>query len=210
MLIRRCAWHRGYHGYPIVFGIASWRGLHVSFTDGMCLRCTSHFRRQWNLPETRTRPAPLRSAHTLARAAVIVLVAGGFSLAERQANESGTGGTLTAPPETVLVPPAPVEEGPPRALAIAHRPRRIRRPVSIEPLADAPRPALFAEQPLEAMAAPMLASIAEPAPPAIRPRSPIPPPELVLPEITAARRTPVRAPVDLAAVPHAGLTQQAP
>ena len=33
MLIGRCAWHRHYHGYPRLQGIASWRGLGLRFTD---------------------------------------------------------------------------------------------------------------------------------------------------------------------------------
>jgi hypothetical protein len=44
MLIGRCAWHRQYHGYPFLSGIASWRGLSVRFTDGICPRCMAQFR----------------------------------------------------------------------------------------------------------------------------------------------------------------------
>ena len=44
MMIGRCAWHTRYHGYPRISGIASWRGLGVSFTDGICSRCLERFR----------------------------------------------------------------------------------------------------------------------------------------------------------------------
>lgn len=44
MLIGRCAWHRQYFGYPSLSGIASWRGLSLRFTDGICPRCVEHFR----------------------------------------------------------------------------------------------------------------------------------------------------------------------
>lgn len=44
MLIGRCAWHRQYFGYPSVSGVASWRGLSLRFTDGICPRCLEHFR----------------------------------------------------------------------------------------------------------------------------------------------------------------------
>ena len=211
VLIRRCAWHRAYFGHPIVFGIGSWRGLGISFTDGMCLRCTGRFRQEWNLPPPKTNRTPLRPAHALARAAVFVLVAASFTLAERRVDHSRSLGTLALPPETVLVPPAPVEEGLPSALPISTRPRRVRRPVSMEVLADAHRPVVFAA-PIEPVAAPVVvASLTEPAPaPAPRPRSAIPLPELVLPEITEIRRPPERPPVEVAAVPHAGLVQQAP
>lgn len=45
MLIGRCAWHRQYFGYPSLSGgVASWRGLSLRFTDGICPRCVTHFR----------------------------------------------------------------------------------------------------------------------------------------------------------------------
>lgn len=44
MLLCRCAWHRHYHGYPLVNGVASWRGLAVRFTDGICQSCLERFR----------------------------------------------------------------------------------------------------------------------------------------------------------------------
>jgi hypothetical protein len=44
MMICRCAWHPRYQGYPRWIGIASWRGLDVRFTDGICARCLERFR----------------------------------------------------------------------------------------------------------------------------------------------------------------------
>lgn len=44
MLLCRCAWHRHYHGYPLVSGVASWRGFAVRFTDGICRSCLGRFR----------------------------------------------------------------------------------------------------------------------------------------------------------------------
>lgn len=44
MLIGRCAWHPGYRGYPLLSGIASWRGWSVRFTDGICETCLVRFR----------------------------------------------------------------------------------------------------------------------------------------------------------------------
>ncbi len=44
MMIGRCAWHRHYHGYPLLNGITSWRGFGVRFTDGICPRCLAQFR----------------------------------------------------------------------------------------------------------------------------------------------------------------------
>jgi hypothetical protein len=44
MLIGRCAWHLQYYGYPALSGVASWRGLSLRFTDGICPRCVAQFR----------------------------------------------------------------------------------------------------------------------------------------------------------------------
>ena len=44
MLICRCAWHQRYCGYPLVSGVASWRGWTLRFTDGICEKCLARFR----------------------------------------------------------------------------------------------------------------------------------------------------------------------
>jgi hypothetical protein len=46
MLICRCAWHPRYYGYPLWSGVASWRGVAVQFTDGICTRCANRFREE--------------------------------------------------------------------------------------------------------------------------------------------------------------------
>lgn len=60
MLICRCAWHQRYRGYPLLNGIASWRGWTVRFTDGICDKCLERFRadHQRHL-QKRVAPAPL-------------------------------------------------------------------------------------------------------------------------------------------------------
>lgn len=49
MLIRRCAWHREFHGYALIHGVASWRGLSIKFTDGVCRRCVARVRAEWHV-----------------------------------------------------------------------------------------------------------------------------------------------------------------
>jgi hypothetical protein len=44
VLICRCAWHPHYRGYPLLNGVASWRGWNVRFTDGICEECLKRFR----------------------------------------------------------------------------------------------------------------------------------------------------------------------
>lgn len=59
MLICRCAWHQRYCGYPLVSGVASWRGWTVRFTDGICEKCLERFRAEHRLfLERRRTPAP--------------------------------------------------------------------------------------------------------------------------------------------------------
>src|SRR2546428_462163 len=41
VLLVRCAWHSRYHGYPRLLGVASWRGLRVQFSDGICPTCAT-------------------------------------------------------------------------------------------------------------------------------------------------------------------------
>lgn len=49
MLIRRCAWHREFHGYTLVHGVAAWRGFSVKFTDGVCRSCAARVRIEWRI-----------------------------------------------------------------------------------------------------------------------------------------------------------------
>jgi hypothetical protein len=59
MMIRRCAWHPGYYGYPLWSGVASWRGISVRFTDGICARCVERFRAEHRHLLDRRRTAPV-------------------------------------------------------------------------------------------------------------------------------------------------------
>jgi hypothetical protein len=47
VLICRCAWHQRYRGYPLLNGVASWRGWSVRFTDGICETCLERFRAEY-------------------------------------------------------------------------------------------------------------------------------------------------------------------
>ena len=49
VLICRCAWHQRYRGYPLVSGVASWRGWTLRFTDGICVNCLARFRAEHRL-----------------------------------------------------------------------------------------------------------------------------------------------------------------
>lgn len=63
MLIGRCAWHPGYRGYPLLSGIASWRGWSVRFTDGICEGCLARFRAEHRrYLEKRTESEPVSRA----------------------------------------------------------------------------------------------------------------------------------------------------
>lgn len=212
MLIRRCAWHRSYHGYPFAFGIASWRGLRVSFTDGMCLGCTARFRREWKLPEVQTRRAAPGWATGLARAALVVFVVASFTPASHRLDDARTRGTMTAPPKTVLVSPVPFEEEPMPALAIAKRPGRTRTNASMVARGGARRPTLVARATFAAPsrsiapASPTVVSIADSVV-SVADLTPA-----VIPSVTMASPAmeSIVVGVVVASVPHAGLMHQAP
>lgn len=59
MLIRRCAWHREFHRYPIVHGVATWGGLSIAFTDGVCRSCAARVRLELRLARPPSSDAPL-------------------------------------------------------------------------------------------------------------------------------------------------------
>ena len=197
VIIRRCAWHRAYHGYPIAFGIASWRGLGVSCTDGMCRGCTIRFRRQWNLPELSDEPSWVPS---LLRGAVAVAVVMGLIFTVRASDSSRFPATMTPPPETVLVP-TPVEAEPTPLLPEPRPARPASR--SVASAAKAPvaaptrwEPGLsFDERDTEPF---VLVSAIEPDEDGIESDRPY----------SAKPRFPRRS--MFAALPHAGLTQQTP
>jgi hypothetical protein len=128
VLIRRCAWHRTYHGYPLVSGVASWRGWTVSFTDGMCPGCAARYRREWNLPrfdglETAVGWSLLGAA--LPRAAVALVALLTLVLASRPLDDLRIVRTVTAPPPVALALRTLADEAPPPALAVPSAPRRV-------------------------------------------------------------------------------------
>jgi hypothetical protein len=189
----------------MVFGIASWRGAWLACTDGMCLRCTARFRRDWNLPELKERRVALGATYGLARAATVVFVAATFTMAANRLDDARTRETMTAPPETVLVPPAPLSDEPARA--IASRPRRAASGGRMVARGDAPLPTLFAHAPFESIverpesptASLTLASLAEPDVD-----------DSTVVTGSVRRGSPAMGFTAVAAVPHAGLMQQAP
>ncbi len=193
MLIRRCAWHRSYRGYPLAFGIASWRGFRVSFTDGMCLGCCAQLRREWNL-----RPLPVGVARfglhgDLVRVAAMTVMLVSVILAARPLDDLRIPRVIVPPPQTVLVPEVPVDEEPMPSLAVAHVSRRA-TPTPAASLSRRPSaPSAEISQP--AGASYLAVTVAQ----------------TVMPPVPRAVKT-LRFPswVAVASVPHAGVTEQTP
>lgn len=50
VVIRRCSWHRHYHGHHALYGIAAWGGWNVRFTEGICRSCARRLRRELRVP----------------------------------------------------------------------------------------------------------------------------------------------------------------
>lgn len=194
MLIRRCGWHRTYHGYWRLSGVASWRGWTVSFTDGVCPSCTARIRSEGNLPplevlEKAVSWSLLGAASPRAAVAFVALVA--FVLASRPLDDVRTPQTVTAPPPVALASRTPADQGPPPALAVPSASRRVGR---IRGSAVAGR---FVPPPLPAISLPVAISL----PAAERPADP-PPADTPRAIVLALETT--RPPV------HAGLTIQTP
>jgi hypothetical protein len=185
----------------MTFGIASWRRLGVSFTDGMCRGCAIRFRRQHNLPAMPNAPALpfLRLAATGAIAMILIL-------AVRSTDTGRMPATTTPPPETVFVP-APVEGQPSPPIPGPAAPRRVRSTPSrrvpapavptVTARAVAPEPDLFADEPESESL--VLASLREQAVA-----------DTPVPYRASPRGTRFYARSTFAAVPGAGLTTQTP
>ncbi|HMH50077.1 MAG TPA: hypothetical protein VK548_07575 [Candidatus Acidoferrum sp.] len=178
MIIRRCAWHHAYHGYPMTFGVASWRGLGVSFTDGMCRGCAIRFRRQHNLPAMPSEPSLPFLRVVVSGAIAMILI-----LAVRSPDLGRMPATTTPPPETVFVPTLVERQPSPRVPGPA-APRRVRLTppsrvpqttvATVTPRAIASEPDLFADEPeneplmLAALPEPAVADTPEPYKPSAR------------------------------------------
>ncbi len=193
MLIRRCAWHRSYRGYPLPFGIASWRGASVSFTDGMCLGCSAQLRREWNLPPLAAGVAPFGLHGGPVRVAAMAVMLVGVVLAARPLDDLRIPRVFVPPPQTVLVPPITADEEPMPSLAVAHVPRRAIPPPAAS---SSRRPS---------------APSAEVSPPAGASYLAVTVAHTAMPPVPPAVKT-LRFPswVVVASVPHAGLTEQTP
>lgn len=127
VLIRRCAWHRKYHGIGRLIGVSSWRGWRIAFSDGLCADCAMRARSEWRLsaglpapviaPPVRRSLRSLRPDFALTAAVVMLAVTVTFGLVM---GPPAPDRTATAP-EPVAAP-----------IAVASRPS--------EPPASAPRP----------------------------------------------------------------------
>jgi hypothetical protein len=165
MFVRRCGWHRKYHGYVKILGVSSWQGWGVTFSDGMCADCAARARAAWRLPAGSPPPVSTRPARRLLRpdfafASVALFAAVGATL-----------GVLLGPPRprTVSQSTAPVstvvasEEATPKAGVTRVRsttPAPARRRVA-DGGGAASVPSQIAEAPVERERGPL----ARPAPP---------------------------------------------
>ncbi len=118
MVLRRCAWHPQYYGYRTVYGVASWAGLDVSFSDGLCRRCAVilgnelatgwHSRaslRWWRVPGLAPELSPVAIG-------LLILVAVGVGVRPR---EQGVAPAVARQEAPILM--AGVPASPPRARA---------------------------------------------------------------------------------------------
>ena len=190
MLIRRCAWHRSYRGYPLAFGIASWRGFRVSFTDGMCLGCSAQLRREWNLKPLAAGLTPFGLHGELVRVAAMAVMLVSVVLAAQPLDDLRIPRAIVPPPQTVLVPPVTVDEEPMPSLSVAHVSRRA-TPASWSRRPSAPSAEISQPAGASYLAVTVAHTVMPPVPPAVK--------TLRFPSW-----------VTVASVAHAGLTEQTP
>lgn len=80
MLIRRCAWHPWYRGFRLVYGVTSWRGHDVRFTDGICSGCSARLRGDLGAPAPAPSRARWRRVRVPVRRPLSVLVPAGLAV----------------------------------------------------------------------------------------------------------------------------------
>lgn len=115
MLIRRCAWHRKYRGYPLIFGIGDWRGRGIVFTDGMCRSCAARLRWEWNLTAVSQDARAQRERPRLPLAVppgAVALIALAVTLFVARPLDRGT--SIIAPPLGAAVAPSLLPSASPR------------------------------------------------------------------------------------------------
>jgi hypothetical protein len=131
MLLRRCAWHRRFHGYPVVYGVASWRGRSITFTDGVCRSCAGRVRREWRLVE-RSPFMMSRRFRRIAAGALSVAMLAGTLLSPGPLSDLPSRMAAVNPPTVAVDARAPIQ-GPvrPRRPRVKHV---VKRPPPAPPL----------------------------------------------------------------------------
>jgi hypothetical protein len=124
MLISRCAWHPRNYGHAKLMGVASWRGLRIGFTDGICRKCAARVRAPGRRVDT-GRDSVRRGGGRASAAGVAALaVLTGLVLAAQPANEGAGRVADTAD----LLPRAAARAGHDTTGAGPPRPARARAP----------------------------------------------------------------------------------
>ena len=214
MLLRRCAWHRRYHGYVKFLGVAKWRGWGLSFSDGMCTSCSAKARAEWSLPAN-ARPAiipkrrSLRPDFALATGLLLVGVGVAFGVligppprtgsapiepSTNLATGDGRELAVKSDGDRAVVPGAPYGSSVTAALA-SPRAVAVEVPTALEPV----RPRSFrimrtvAKRPTRATYQPAIVRSSEPVSEPARQAADTPP-KLTSEEIPALDRIPLQAP----------------
>jgi hypothetical protein len=149
----------------------------------MCFGCSARLRLEWNLPPLPVAVGRYRLHGGLVRAAAMAVMVVGVTLAASPLDELRLVRSSLQPPQTVLVPPAPVPPAPVDeemmpSLAVAHVPRRLAPRIISAPVAASYLAVTVAHTPM--------------------------------PPVTEWAERDVLSGIALASLPHAGLTQQTP
>jgi hypothetical protein len=87
MVLLRCAWHRQYWNFPKLYGVLSWRGRYLAFSDGMCRRCSQRWREDWRAVWDDESASPLVPSW-LPRLGIVIVLLAATILSARPLNQS--------------------------------------------------------------------------------------------------------------------------
>ena len=125
-MISRCAWHLQNYGHSKLLGVASWRGLRIEFTDGICLKCGARVRAsEQRRPAESPVAAPSGGSWAFEIVVVLLALATGLMVIAQPVNDGASRLMLDdvrQRPRGVLIARAPTVDAP-ASLAHARRPR---------------------------------------------------------------------------------------
>jgi hypothetical protein len=126
VLISRCAWHPRNYGHSKLLGVASWWGLRIEFSDGICRKCAARVHASVRRPAVTGPADPQKSGSASDIVVVALAIMTGLVLVARPANEGSAPVEVVWLPRALTVTEASSAESPPSTVRPPHRTRPAR------------------------------------------------------------------------------------